>query len=369
MKIASSTVFLSSMRRYAELETRRESLKAWIGNQRPISDTPSQAGAPMPRAGPDEGDAAPGGAMVQSSLYPLARDALRSVLPPFMGEGWARDLTTIGDYAGTVTIQGDPPQATALAKQVVDDLIPRWPSRGIGVNGSPNPSTTNIVRTLAKKASADGMEDGGAGLTPELRIVKLLLEKLFGIKVKIISLPDSKPDAEHAPAQSKDRSYPTGQRQGWGLEYTLHETHYESEVTSFSASGLIKTADGKEIRFSLDIRLSREFLQQNYISLRAGDAVDPLIINFAGTAAQLSQTKFAFDLDMDGIAEEIEDLLQERLRGLAEFAGREIHVRPALSGGVTIEVDGAFYQGVGEVTDEAVRALLMEVVRAWEKGL
>ncbi len=69
------------------------------------------------------------------------------------------------------------------------------------------------------------------------------------------------------------------------------------------------------------------------------------------------------------IAEEIEDLLQERLRGLAEFAGREIHVRPALSGGVTIEVDGAFYQGVGEVTDEAVRALLMEVVRAWEKGL
>ncbi|GAB4414583.1 MAG: hypothetical protein Kow00106_09730 [Anaerolineae bacterium] len=68
------------------------------------------------------------------------------------------------------------------------------------------------------------------------------------------------------------------------------------------------------------------------------------------------------------IAEEIEDLLQERLRGLPEFAGREIHVRPALSGGVTIEVDGALFEGVGEVTDEAVRALLTEVVRAWEKG-
>ncbi len=68
------------------------------------------------------------------------------------------------------------------------------------------------------------------------------------------------------------------------------------------------------------------------------------------------------------IAEEIEDLLQERLRGLPEFGGREIHVRPALSGGVSIEVDGAFYQEVGEVPDEAVRALLMEVVRTWEKG-
>jgi hypothetical protein len=68
------------------------------------------------------------------------------------------------------------------------------------------------------------------------------------------------------------------------------------------------------------------------------------------------------------IAEEIEDLLQERLRGLPEFAGREIHVRPALHGGVSIEVDGVFYEGVGEVADEAVRALLTEVVRAWEKG-
>lgn len=68
------------------------------------------------------------------------------------------------------------------------------------------------------------------------------------------------------------------------------------------------------------------------------------------------------------IAEEIEELLQERLRGLSEFAGREIHVRPALHGGVSIEVDGVFYEGVGEVADEAVRALLTEVVRAWEKG-
>jgi len=127
-----------------------------------------------------------------------------------------------------VTIQGDPPQATALAKQVVDDLIPRWPSRGIGVNGSPQPSTSHIVRTLAKKASADGMEDGGAGLTPELRIVKLLLEKLFDIKVKSISLPDTGPDAEHAPDRSERQAYPTAQQQGWGLEYTLHEPYLAS---------------------------------------------------------------------------------------------------------------------------------------------
>ncbi len=87
------------------------------------------------------------------------------------------------------------------------------------------------------------------------------------------------------------------------------------------------------------------------------------------TRVAMGQTPETVELPPErSIAEQIEDLLQERLRGLSEFAGREIHVRPALSGGVTIEVDGVFYQGVGEVTDEAVRALLMEVVRAWEEG-
>ncbi|MEW6579126.1 MAG: hypothetical protein AB1435_08020 [Chloroflexota bacterium] len=68
------------------------------------------------------------------------------------------------------------------------------------------------------------------------------------------------------------------------------------------------------------------------------------------------------------IADQIEDLLQERLREMPQFAGRTIHVRPALSGGVQIEVDGKFYEGVGDIDDEEVRALLMAVVREWEES-
>ncbi len=68
------------------------------------------------------------------------------------------------------------------------------------------------------------------------------------------------------------------------------------------------------------------------------------------------------------IADQIEDLLQERLREMPQFAGRTIHVRPALSGGVQIEVDGKFYEGVGDVDDEEVHALLMAVVREWEES-
>ena len=66
------------------------------------------------------------------------------------------------------------------------------------------------------------------------------------------------------------------------------------------------------------------------------------------------------------IADQIEDLLQARLAKLPDYQGRTIHVRPSIEGGVRIEVDGRYFDGVGDVDDETVRDLLMDVVREWE---
>jgi hypothetical protein len=68
------------------------------------------------------------------------------------------------------------------------------------------------------------------------------------------------------------------------------------------------------------------------------------------------------------IADQIEDLLQARLADMPSFSGREVHVRPSLSGGVQIEVDGQVYDGVGDVDDDEVRDLLAGVVREWEES-
>jgi hypothetical protein len=68
------------------------------------------------------------------------------------------------------------------------------------------------------------------------------------------------------------------------------------------------------------------------------------------------------------IPEQIDALLQRRLRSLPEYAGREIEVQPSLGGLVIIKVDGKFYEGVGEVEDDDVRALLQDVVREWEES-
>ena len=66
------------------------------------------------------------------------------------------------------------------------------------------------------------------------------------------------------------------------------------------------------------------------------------------------------------IAASIEAFLQHKLSMTPQYATRSIHVRPASHGGVAIEVDGKFYESVGEVEDAAVRAFLSATIEEWQ---
>lgn len=68
------------------------------------------------------------------------------------------------------------------------------------------------------------------------------------------------------------------------------------------------------------------------------------------------------------IPEQIDAILQQRLRTLPQFQGRGIEVQPSLGGLVIIKADGKFYEGVGEVEDDEIRELLQDVVREWEES-
>ncbi|MCM1261789.1 MAG: hypothetical protein NC313_03635 [Butyrivibrio sp.] len=88
--------------------------------------------------------------------------------------------------------------------------------------------------------------------------------------------------------------------------------HYEAESTSFSTNGVVRTADGREINFGLNLEMSRsfaEYYEENY-GLEALNTTytDPLVINLNANIAQLSDQKFFFDLDCDGEEEEISSL-------------------------------------------------------------
>jgi hypothetical protein len=88
------------------------------------------------------------------------------------------------------------------------------------------------------------------------------------------------------------------------MEVISMKIYRESEQTSFTAGGVIKTADGKEIEFSIDLNLSREFASDK-VTILEQKLSDPLVINFDGPAAELTGTKFSFDLDNDGTLDQI----------------------------------------------------------------
>lgn len=94
------------------------------------------------------------------------------------------------------------------------------------------------------------------------------------------------------------------------LNYTRETIHIESENTTFSTAGTVKTADGREISFNVSVEMSREF--QSYFSedleLARFTLCDPLVINLDGDVADVEDQTFYFDLDADGEMDEISRL-------------------------------------------------------------
>ncbi|GFI03319.1 hypothetical protein IMSAGC005_02151 [Lachnospiraceae bacterium] len=86
--------------------------------------------------------------------------------------------------------------------------------------------------------------------------------------------------------------------------------HEETETTSFSTTGTVRCADGREINFNLNLEMSRSFQEyyENTISYKRTSMCDPLVINLDGNIADLSDQTFLFDIDGDGKEDEINRL-------------------------------------------------------------
>lgn len=129
---------------------------------------------------------------------------------------------------------------------------------------------------------------------------KLLIEALTGRKIKVMDVNPVKPGEPEAvnPGEGEAPA-----REDWGMEYKSTVVRAEFETSTFSASGTIKTADGEEISFSLELQMERVSVTSTETSVRAGNAIDPLMVNFGGKAADLTSARFNFDLDSDGESE------------------------------------------------------------------
>lgn len=147
----------------------------------------------------------------------------------------------------------------------------------------------------------------------KLKLLQKMLEKLTGKKINFSFIKDMeklKKDIESIETKAfeiKNKFFKKDQLQaseyGWGLEYDSLTERLEYEKVEYSATGIVKTSDGKEINIDISLLMERSMLEKEFFSLRMGDAVDPLVVNFEGTAAELTERKFEFDLNADGINE------------------------------------------------------------------
>jgi hypothetical protein len=193
------------------------------------------------------------------------------------------------------------------SKVEVEERLSAWvgrrqPSRG---NGDGAQASRSVLLSDAGRqalSSEKGVMVGASAPVsgdelesdPKLELLKAIVEMLTGERIDMMSASDVAPNGPPAA--------PAAPVPEFGLEYDRTETRQTSEETGFEASGTIRTADGKDIQFSVGLFMSRSETQTSSFSLRAGNAVnkDPLVVNFGGNAASLRNQRFKFDLMGDG---------------------------------------------------------------------
>jgi hypothetical protein len=196
----------------------------------------------------------------------------------------------------------------AISEESVSGRIVNRPAAAISpvqtewVSISPNAQQAAATDSVA--TSTENQTD------PKLQLLFSLIESMTGQKVMIFNGSELKISGNSGAPASLKSTAPSGTPQPpapASLTYSKHTSLHEVEQTHFNAQGVVKTADGKEIRFQLSLSMQREFVQDSTVTMQQGKEVkqDPLVINFNGQAAELTDSKFSFDLNSDGHTEQI----------------------------------------------------------------
>lgn len=80
------------------------------------------------------------------------------------------------------------------------------------------------------------------------------------------------------------------------------------EHTAFTSTGTVQTSDGRTLNFGISVEMSRSFEMAYEVTGQEAVFTDPLVINLDTDAASLSDVSFYFDLDGDGVKEEMSGL-------------------------------------------------------------
>lgn len=88
---------------------------------------------------------------------------------------------------------------------------------------------------------------------------------------------------------------------------TTTKSYQEKETEDFFADGMVNTEDGRSIDFSFQLNMAREFINiDQFVHKEKGYVmIDPLVVSQDGSIPKLSGASMSFDLNADGIQEDM----------------------------------------------------------------
>ena len=227
-------------------------------------------------------------------------------------EAWVGDRRPTSQAATTGDGRDTPSARVLLSPAALALQLPSAARQTPTPAANPKPVSSSPAAATDKAES----DDGKASLTPQLSMIKDLMERLTGVPIKVYA---AELQASATSMQVQSQSAAVGAAAngrasaGFGLLYEESTVRQEYERLDFQMQGQIQTSDGRTIDFQLDLRLERLYREESSTRIALGDAavpVDPLVLQFDGPASALQNQRFAFDLQGDGQAENVPLLAQ-----------------------------------------------------------
>ena len=163
-------------------------------------------------------------------------------------------------------------------------------------------------RKLFDKLALDQDDDQAAAL----QRVQMLLQSLLDA---IMAALDGKKCGENfaacnsVPVEPGKAEAAAGGGSEISWQRNIKEMVCESEKTTVCGKGKVTTADGRAIEFQYELAMARQFSSEK--SLQENGVIklkDPLMLSFTGKACELTKDCIQFDLNADGVLEEIPGL-------------------------------------------------------------
>lgn len=153
---------------------------------------------------------------------------------------------------------------------------------------------------VANQPVAVGKTEAAAdanGLSPELNLLKSIVERMVGHEIRLF----------HMGAQAQGAGAGATRSGGPAVEYERVERLQEGERTQFHGSGEVRLDDGRTIAFDVALVMERTFASESRVAVSTApvNAKDPLMINLDGGAVRVSDVRFQFDLNADGVPEAV----------------------------------------------------------------